>query len=311
MIVVAAVLLTASTYAWMTIASQLMVTDLSLTVVSSNGLEIALDDEGAPGEWSSSLDLSTLMEAGVALTPATYSALEDAFQEPEYGTDGRIATMVALLPTYLQDILFGEDSSMAEEDTLATVGVLAIDVWVRTSSEDCSVQLSAPTQVEEGLLGSGTYVVGTPVWNAQTVSHDDGGTGAQNAIRIGFRPYDENGETEQIVIYEPNTDGTTTLSVDDTGEGLVAEEYLVTQAPSTWAEQDPVLNGSVDYTLGELEADVELFALATGEAKKVTIYIWLEGQDADCTNTISNAELLMNLQITAVTEGADASIVAR
>lgn len=295
-ILVSAALLTSATFAWMTMGSSLSVTNLTMMVIADNALLVAADEDGTAGEFTSVLDLSDLFAEGAVLRPVTYSAQADAFMAPVYGLDGRIESLTTMLlnttaetPNY---------TLMAEGDEDAGY-LLAVDVWFCASESACAVTLSPPTDVVEGSLGGGTYLVGAPVWNAQTYTHDDGGKGAQYAIRVGFRSYDENGETENFVIYEPNATGEETTSIDGTGEYISADSYIA-QGVSSWSEQSPILKDNVDYTLGEFLTDeVLLFELEKNEPKLVTIYIWLEGMDESCDNSISAAELLMNLQFVA------------
>ncbi len=307
-IIVSTVLLTSATFAWMDIASTLKVTSLAMTVVTDNALQIALDEDGEPGEWTTVLDVSELLADNATLRPVTYSAVADAFMAPVYGIDGRIETLVEMLlrdeettPNYVL---------MAEGDEEAGY-LVALDLWICASETSCAVTLSPPTEVSEGLLGGGTYLVSAPVWNAETYTHDDGGQGAEYAIRVGFRSYDDSGETENFVIYEPNNTGDVTTSVDGTGVYISADNYII-QGESTWHEQTPILRDNVEYTLGDFLTDeITLLDLTAGEPRLVTIYIWLEGQDEACDNSISEAELLMNLQFAAVESDAYTSLEAR
>lgn len=297
--VFSAVLLTTATYAWMSISSALTVTDLALNVVTDNALEIAVDIDGVAGAYQNTLSLAEIFPDGVALKPVTYSAVEDAFLAPNYGLDGRIDFMS---PVTLEQTQTGVSLSTSSEAAETVDGgyMLAFDFWARTGTDNCTIVLSDPMPVTEELPGGGTYVVGAPVWNADTVSHEDGGSGAQYAIRIGFRTYNEDGTSKSFYVYEPNYEGEDTPSIDGTGI-YVSDEQLITQSPSTWVEQDPVLRDNVDYVLGEIDqTNNRLFSLDANVEQKVTLYIWLEGQDVDCTNMISAAELAVNIQFSAV-----------
>jgi hypothetical protein len=166
--------------------------------------------------------------------------------------------------------------------------------------------------LEDGTQSAGTYLIGTPVWNGQTVLHDDGGSGAENAVRIGFRitPVDEKGEatgSSQFYIYEPNCDSHTdteggyieTPSIDGTAT-LVSEDHLITQTSSIWTEASPVQRNVTLRRMGTFTSDTELFTLEAGEMVRIDLYIWLEGQDVDCTNAIgTEAQILASVQFAA------------
>ena len=55
---------------------------------------------------------------------------------------------------------------------------------------------------------------------------------------------------------------------------------------------------------GDFTTDTTLFELEPTELAKITVYIWLEGQDVDCTNEIGHeAQLLISLQFAGDTSG--------
>ena len=53
------------------------------------------------------------------------------------------------------------------------------------------------------------------------------------------------------------------------------------------------------YEMGSFDSDPVLFSLEAGEMAKIDLYIWLEGQDVDCTNQIKDAQILANIQMEA------------
>jgi len=319
------VLLTSAAYAWMSMAGDIRVTDLALNVVTDNALELAPDAGGTAGEWTTVIRMPDLLGGDAVLRPVAYSSKREAFLAPRYGLDGRpdFSTPKLVAPLSANAAAAPPSSGEAggEAGAAEPSGYLfSFDFWIRAGSSDCSVRLSEPKEVSKGLDGGGSYVIGRPVWNPRSVSHDDGGRGAQNALRIAFRTYsDYGGDGGGFVIYEPNADGggayAPTPSIDGTG-ALTDEGSLILQSSSGWAEQDPVLRDNVDYKIGGfITEDTELFTLAAGKARRVTLYVWLEGQDADCVNAISGAQLIINLQFSGVPgeygQGGSGGIVAR
>ena len=64
---------------------------------------------------------------------------------------------------------------------------------------------------------------------------------------------------------------------------------------------DPVQMELVEYKYGEFLDDTTLFTLNGGTTSKIDIYLWLEGQDVDCTNLIGHeAEIFSSIQFFAV-----------
>ena len=266
-------LLTTAAYAWMTISTSIKVTDLVLNVVTENALELAPDIEGQPGEWTTVLSMSQLLSDQTVLRPATWSAARDSFLAPRYGLDGRPDFSNPIVVTQTQGGIPIPSSDEAEEG-IGSGYLIAIDLWLRTGSSDATVRLSEPAQRSEGVLGGGTYVLGQPIWDALAVRHTDGGSGAQNAIRIGFRSYDESYGQGDFILYEPNVpaDGAQTAGVD--GGALEGDGRLIRQSPSSWSEQSPVLRDAVNYAMGEfLTQDTGICTLTTDTPRKITMYM--------------------------------------
>ena len=148
------------------------------------------------------------------------------------------------------------------------------------------------------------------MWNSQTILHDDGGQGAETAIRLGLRIALVDPETgaakgtSEFFIYEPNYDAhigsrvtgdPATKSIDGT-DTLIDSAHLIRQTASTWREASPVQSTVTIKSLGRFTTPTKLFQLKGGEVAAIELYIWLEGQDADCTNIIEEAQIIANLQ---------------
>ena len=195
---VALVALVAASYAWMSISGTLRVTNLTLNIITDSQFELALDEEGEPGEWTASLQVPQFMAEGKVLRPVTYSGQQQAFLIPGYGWDGRVDFSTATTLALKQS---GSDVSgdATAEGTPDNGHLLMFNFWIRNGSSDCTVLLSEQLDVTEGQPGGGTYVTGRPIWNSASIRHDDGGTGAQNALRIGFKTYAEEGYMDSQV----------------------------------------------------------------------------------------------------------------
>ena len=83
---------------------------------------------------------------------------------------------------------------------------------------------------------------------------------------------------------------------------LIDENHLIRQSSSTWSEAYPVQRNAVIHELGEFLTPAKLFKLTVGEMVKIDLYVWLEGQDIDCTNRITEAQILASIQLSAETE---------
>ena len=281
------VLAVSASFAWMSISSTPTVTDLALSVVSDNRLEVAPDNEGKPGVWGSILGLTEESELAAPLKPVTFKAEDNSFYEPGYGLDGRVDfSNAARLTDENGKLLVGKDSAP----------VYSCDFWIRSSASYCSVGLTPAVVRENGELGNGTFVIGEPVWNEKTFRHDEAGNGTEKAVRVALRIEGNGAEPACWVIYEPCADeNSQTAGVS--GSPLQGNNRLIRQKTSEWTESSPILKDTVIYKPGDFIDNVDgLFDLEPGISKHVTLYLWIEGQDPDCTNAISGGRIFANLQ---------------
>ena len=291
-------LLVVATYTWFSINQSLRVNDLSLYVNSQNGLEIS---QSPTGEWGAQLKFDHLANENAPLRPVTWSEAEQRFYAASYGLDGR-------LTDFWQPLSDEYHSNRTDVYGYYTKGVF----YLRTDVA-MDVSFAPAIAAEDG--ASGTFVVGKPMWDTEKISHYNGGNGAENAMRLGFRfiPVNPDGtEAEgqtRFIILEPNAnthaDGTAgyinTPSIDGT-EHLIEQDKIIAQDAATWEESDPVLRDHVVWTMGAFTTSAELFHMEKDTMMRVEVYIWLEGQDVDCTNRIGDAaEILANIQFVGET----------
>lgn len=292
-------LLTVASYTWFSLSKTPRVSDMYLFINSVTGLEISTDPLAK--EWELQLDFRDMVDVTTPLRPVTWSEREQRFYAARYGLDGRLMDYNMWEPL--------TDQRNANKDNIEGYYIKA--TFYARSGQKEKVSLSPAVEVDQGIEGSGTYVIGTPVWDNQQILHSNGGQGAECAVRIGLRitPVDEKGEPKEdaqskFFIYEPNSDihpggnpgYVPTPSIDQTPT-LVPEDRLILQTASTWTEAYPVERDVVIKDLGEFQTNTELFTLEPGEMVMIDLYIWLEGQDVDCTNRISQAQILASIQL--------------
>ena len=303
-------LLTVASYTWFSLSRTPRVSDMNMYINVPTGMEISADPLAE--EWKKQLDFRDLVDVTTPLRPVTWSNRNQQFYAAGYGIDGRLLDLEMWQPL--------TDERHANKDNLDGYYIKAT-FFARTDAA-VNVTLSPAVEVDEGINGSGTYVIGTPLWNAQQVVHNNGGLGAENAVRIGIRitPVDQagvpKGNQSEFFIYEPNTDAHSdayreehadevmdyiaTPSID--GEDhLIDEDHLIRQTASTWTEAYPVQRTAVIRQLGEFEKLPTLFSMKAGEKVMIDLYIWLEGQDVDCTNEIKDAQIVASIQFAATT----------
>ncbi len=297
-------LITVASYTWFAISRTPRVSDMNLYVNSSTRLELSMDPTAE--EWTLQLNLQDMMPESTPLRPVTWVEEEQCFYAAAYGADGRLMDL-----SYWEKLY---DQRHANKNNIDGY-YIKLTFFARATSA-VTVRLSPAVEVDQGIYGSGTFVIGQPIWNKEYLFHENGGLGAESAVRIGIRltPVDADGiptgEEGAFYIYEPNCDshidGTEgylpTPSI--TGmEQLISDEYLIRQTQSTWTETNPVEKGVVVKNLGEFQNTPILCTLDSGEIVQMDIYIWLEGQDVDCVDLIRKAQIMACIQFDADPEG--------
>lgn len=290
------VLLVCATYTWFSLSQTPRVSDLRLYVSANTGLELARNYDSPDDEWGQTIDYLDLISETSPLKPVTWSEKDQSFRSVTYGFDGRMTNEWRTL------------TDTANANRTDGEGYYVLSTLYARTDAPCKVSLSEAVELNEGKNGAGTYVIGTPVWNSEKILHDNMGFGAETAIRLGIRitpinKYDGAGYGAPVFyIYEPNCDKhisgsegyIPTPSIDNSNT-LVPESRMILQRFSDWTEAYPVQRDVTIKSFGEFISNPELFSLESGEMVKIDIYIWLEGQDTDCTNKIENARIFANL----------------
>ena len=290
-------MLVVSSFAWFSVSTSPRVSDMGLFVNAPTGLELAIDYSAPDELWGQNISFPDLVSDSSPLKPVTWSDKDRCFKAIRYGMDGRQRSRLKVLNDQ-------DHANQSGDNQYYTTGVF----YARTDSK-CTVTLADAVELNNGQYGAGTYVIGTPVWNAELGAHEDGGSGAQHAVRIGFLVTKIDRNTGEAVgesvfsIYEPNADRhrSQTVQVLDTpsidGEKtLVSRDRLLVQSTSSWAEADPVQRDATVKTLGTFLTDTDLFELDVGETARIVMYVWVEGQDVDCYGLPEDASLFANIQ---------------
>ena len=290
------VLLVAATYTWFSLSQTPRVNDLAMYVNAEPGLELALEAGAPDDDWGQKIDFPDLVDDDYPLKPSSWSDRRESFVSIRYGFDGRLTDEIVPL------------SDEANANKKDAYGYYVVGTFYARTHMPCNVSLAEAVELNEGENGAGTYVIGTPVWDGAELIHKDGGSGAESAVRIGLRitPVDDDGiatGNAEFFMYEPNCDVhidnidgyVDTPSVDD-DETLVPRDHMILQRASTWTEAYPVQRDVTIKDLGEFLENRTLFTLERGDKVKIELYVWLEGQDVDCTNSIEDAMIMANLQ---------------
>lgn len=266
--------LSTATYAWFTMNNKPKVLNLALSAAAAGDLMIADDLGGGPGEYGEELDLKGATQIvpmdEVTLNPATTSDGEN-FYEPVYTgltvTDVKeISDKEELNKEYVYEKTFYLKAGSLKNRRGKKV--------VSGAAKTYNIMLLGPEQ--DGEENSGTWIR-----QADGVTSTVAGDTAANSIRISFLV-----EGQEIAIYEPNSDqhNRDTEKAVDNVKGTYGNYTTLKQVSSG------------DFEGGEGGNSEKLFMIEEDQDVKVTMRVWMEGTDEDCTNSNELDEIIGNIQ---------------
>lgn len=294
LLLLTAILLITSSYAWFTSNKTVTVSTIEVNVAATNGLQISTDAQN----WKSIITVDEI-KAGYT----DHKNQLPAVLQP-VSTDGTVVAgyMNMFLGTVTNNESTGafELSSTKETEAAGTTGnFIAFDIFLKVDTQtdvyltsasgvkakNTSVGLENAARiafVNEGHLGNGNAVTSYQKLNGGTTSiiwEPNNNAHTNAAISHAFNTY---GQTINATSVVPNYLGIkaqfSKIPVNDTTE-------------SNFATVTPTLStGTV--TPVPTDAFVTLEAGVT----KFRVYMWVEGQDVDCENGASGSDIAFDLQ---------------
>ena len=327
MVVLTAILMVTSTYAWFSANREVSITGITAKVKAAEGLQISLDGE----TWG-----STVVASKSALT-ALATANKNTMQFPDelipVSTDGTITS---------GDMNFWYGDVSADGSYLDNVVAVSATSGGKYIAFDCYFKNASSQTTDPFQFNAGTNVALT---TGQSNAEDNGvaDTGLENSVRAGLVLYDSTaplsalgsavraltaGTSPKAVIWEPNynvhiaevvtndariqaaNSAFNTLTLTSASVQTKFEDIDVAAA----ADNTDLGTPTTMQTAAALTAVQRLVAvdgttqlsLVGNAISKTRIYIWLEGQDPDCNDTAStgnSVSFVLNFTKPAVVSG--------
>lgn len=280
MVIVMAAMLSTATYAWFTLTNNATVTGMQMTAGGSSGLKVS--KTGNDGDWHDAIDLTQTDENGDVVTQQinqvtvqeSGGSFVPTFYAPVYSEIGGSDTGVT-------DI-----TQIAEADI--TDYVAKYVYYLKTEAEE-----SANVGIVVGAMPNADAVTGLdsndePLIDGSFVKASDTSDtdSAAYAVRIGLVV------DGTMYIYEPNSDGTISGGTQAQTSGTAASLGYTSTVISNMAGE--VTTGGSDSTSDGL------FTVGNTEGKEVTMYVWIEGTDAQCVDQIKADDIEAQIQFTIV-----------
>jgi len=306
-----------ASYTWFTLSWSPQVNGMNVYITSNMGLELASTPDAEV--WSNQLDIYSTKELSKfadkeerpALRQATWSDKEQCFYGPLYGYDGRLLNVTGKDYADREIVSWYKLEDLIHANSTADSSYYIKATFFARCGQPVDVVLAEPMQInDQGIQGYGTYVIAEP----------NTGKGPETAVRVGFRMtyVDQTGaplsERGSMYVYEPNADrhvdGSTdpihTYSIDE----FMASDITDADAQNPWLlvgeERLIQQKFSRKEDHGDFIKNPTLFTLKAGEIVQIELYVWLEGQDVDCSNAmsdgVSTTRIEANIQFTGTTE---------
>ena len=299
MLIVSAIVLTSSTFAWFSMSKKASVDAMDLTVSSPEGIQISANASA----WTASLSIDEIFdtddsttsrydayEGNANLYPADLIPVSSAFLDADSSTG-----FANFYKTTLDDLGVASTSKVAQTaGNDDNAGLIAFDLFFKVAQQTTvyfgTSEFSDPGNTD---VLTALRVAFTPLGNVAI------GTSAADAIALKSFNSNHNNivyEVDSInrsadALADGQTTGTlTTKYVQNSSAGGSTTGGILTTSSAIVASYAKVVT---DKAAGTDKS----FVLNAG-ITKMRVYIWVEGQDVDCRNSIAGAAFSAALNFT-------------
>lgn len=315
-----AALLTASTYAWFTANRVVTVSDIDVHIDTKDGLQISADGVN----WKSQLstdDLKTGYTGSKNLLPST---MEPVSTVGDVET-GLMKMFYGQIDSSTGDYAVYADAIAAETANATDGKYVAFDIFLKVNNDQPNIVLGNNSAVvfkqdgtgKEGLQNATRVAFLKEGWSDVVEGTDVSAYTGQWEASSFSALKDPALDAKNTYIWEPNcrTHNTTALSVANTYGISTANTIKAFGINQVIAKNNAIIlkdamNGrksstepseyftqiTPSYSTETAMADVpNAFSLKAG-VTKLRIYMWVEGQDVDCEDTVSGSDITFKLE---------------
>ena len=281
MVLASVIALSGVTYAWFTLSEEATVGELDVNVAVADGIQVSLDAY----TWKNVITADDIKAAAGGSLENTYSdgivcyPLDNNMLPTSSAGNVTGALMDIFDGGYAADQ--GLYSQKISESRTTGGNIVAFDLFIQSSSPQ-------KIKLVFGDSGKATYVSSS--------------TTNKTATRVAFLPFG-------VAATESAAQKLSAIQTAD-GKAIIWEPHATTRANNTAGSVDTTKafkgafgamdKGVTDYAsyLEEVTTvktgDNVTFQLEAG-INKIRVYVWIEGQDIDCINTISGGSFNLNL----------------
>lgn len=295
MLIVSAIVLTSSTFAWFSMSKEAKVEKMDLTVSSPEGIQISANASA----WTASLtnddffnESSTsrykAYDGNVNLMPLNLIPVSSAFKVFN-STTGAANFFKAVLNDEGRATVSPVSQTAGNDDV---AGLVAFDIFFKVAQD-------------------------TKVYFSKSEFKDESQSDILTALRVAFQPLGQTTSTEaataialksvsasNTTVYEPDAVNRSADAIaSGNSTGVVETKGINTTAAAGYVNSNFVLTNANNESLkckvvtNQATATDKSFELKAG-VTKMRIYIWVEGNDIDCRNSVAGAALSVALKFT-------------
>ena len=297
MLLVSVVALTTATYAWFSNSSKAQVNSLDVNVASASGIQISLT---GTDNWKSAISGSEILSASSfagTLTPVSTALGPDA----KTGEDNELKFYLGTMADGGNDVITTAATKNSQ--------YLAVDLYVKVT-QDCDVYLGSGSSVSD----TTTMIKGSEALRIALVNC--GYFENENAVNSpDINASDVPALSDAVYLWEPNSsehvnagsdlfykteiaaNGNadakyTYLGIDK--EGTITDGKITSDDLLTNGMAKEITTAKTPLAKGTSNEDCKITSIKSG-ITKLRLYVWMEGQDADCVNDIASAAISANI----------------
>lgn len=293
MLIVSAIVLTSSTFAWFSMAKRVEVESMELNITSPDGVQLSANANA----FTTMLTLADIKGESTARWTA-YEGHQNNFPELLSPSSSTLFVNNSLPVFYSGSIDDTGSISGVKVDSDVGSGYVVFDLFVKVGADQKVYWNESNISCEDN--PDVVSAMRMAVVNCGTVPAK-----AEAAAILGVTP--SNALQNRVVMYEPES----TNHTEDSGyeDGATVPDVYI-DAP--FANREPTGKGSnimqeAQYSstavgtraLDSNKADNAWFNAVAG-INRVRVYLWMEGNDVDCENSVAGASIDFNLVFTIV-----------
>ncbi len=292
MVLVSVIALSSATYAWFTVGNDAQLGELDVNVVAASGIQLSLD----AATWKSSISTDDIKD--VAIFPTDGYAINPVSTNAKTNSNGRLDFYTGTINAdgaTLTSTLVPAPGEANGKLTPGTADYITFDLYVKVNSA-AKLYLNADSKVTSD-TALGNIATRVAFVDQGYVAIDAAPGDAIKLVNSGAK----------AVVWEPNatTHAPEAIQLGRAFEGgASANTYKGLKAAADDVPNQPNGTHAALETVTTTDdigvKDSGLIAELEAGINKISISIWLEGQDGDCVNTISGGDISTFLKFTKV-----------